>query len=1123
MLNGLPALIVRAMRITVFLTLTCVVNLYATAYSQDAQLTLNLKDVKLSEVFSIIKQETDYQFLYNDEEIQKAPAINLSVKDATVPEILEACFRHYALKYKIVNKTVVVSRGKPKHDLMLRSAALMDPQFAVRGRVTGSSGEPLPGVSINLRGSETGTITDAQGRYSILLPDGEGILVFSYIGFEKKSVPIQGHQQIDVTLVSSVSSLNQLVVVGYGTQKKDDLTGAISALSTKDFNAGVNVSLDQLMQGKAAGVQVSQTSGEPGGGVSVRIRGSSSINAGNEPLYVVDGLPIDNSSLLPGGGGAGLASDNNPKNPLNSINPNDIASIEILKDASATAIYGSRGANGVVLITTKKGHSGKIQVNYDSYAGTQTVAKKIPILSTSEYIDVVNSISEAGGNGVVFSPEDIASIGKGTNWQDEIYQKALVTNHDLSLAGGNDRTTFRASLNYFDQAGVVKKTGITKYIGRLNLTTHVGKRIEVGINVNRSLIKENNESDGVNVNEQAGPINAALLYDPTEPVYNADGSFSRSSNLTINNPLSLVYGITNNDLINRTLGSLYIQYDLDKHLSAKLNFGYDDQSQRRNIYNSSLTINGSAKAGIANVAQLDQSNQLVEYTMHYSNHFGRYHDINVLGGITYQDFLISQFAGSISGFPSDVLGVNNLGLGNASYATVTSDKEGNSLLSYIGRVNYSYHDKYLLTGTLRADGSSRFGTNNKFGYFPSFALGWKLDKEKFIPDLFDQLKLRASWGVTGNQDIGNYKALSTFSTGGNAIFNDKPVSSLTPSGIANPNLQWESTRQIDLGIDASILGGRLSATFDVFDKKTKEMLINNPLPTGTGYSAILSNTGQMRNSGFEAQLSAVNVDTKRFTWSTSVNLSAIRNKVLDLGPNGDIITGSVQFVDNTAIYRVGEPMASYYGYIVTGIFQTAEEVAASAQSTAQPGYPIFKDVNGDGKITSADRVVLGNPYPKFIFGLQNSLTYQGFELNFFIQGEQGADLLNINRLEGMYPANFRRNRIAEQALNRWTPTNTKTRWPSGIDPSAYGGGKVNSLVIDDASYIRLNTAQLAYNIPVKFAQSLRVYVTGQNLFTITHYIGSNPDASSFGTNNVRLDYNGYPLARTWLLGVNVGF
>lgn len=1000
----------------------------------------------------------------------------------------------------------------------------------VRGTVTSKQGEPLIGASVVVVNTTIGTTTDIEGKFKLSSTNSFSQFRVSYIGYQDVTVDVKNQTEFKITLEDS-KALDEVVVVGYGTVKKSDLTGAVSSLKADQLNPGVNASIDQMMQGRASGVQITQSSSEPGGGMSIRIRGSSSINASNEPLYVVDGFPIDNSPNLSAGDATTFSqvntgTNNSPKNPLNSINPADIQSIEILKDASATAIYGSRGANGVILVTTKKGSGEKLSINYNASYGSQTIAKKMDVLNAQQYMKYMNDISVESGLKAPFTDADMSSIGAGTDWQNEIYRTAPSTDHNLSISGGTKKTSIFTSLNYFNQEGIVKNTGIHKYIGRMNLESALSEKIRFGLNLNTSLIKDRNTLDGVNTNENAGPIYASILSDPTEKVYDANGLLTLSANNTINNPVSLILGVSSKNETNRTMGNAFISWEIVEGLSAKLNVGSDRLQSRRDIYNSTLTRRGGPVKGVGDIATFNRNNQLAEYTMTYNKALSKDHVFTVLGGVTYQKFQTKLFGGNISGFPTDALSTNNFGLGNTNADNLRSSLEENTLLSYLGRVNYNLLDKFLFTASIRADGSSRFGANNKYGYFPSFAFGYKLTEEGFLPKVFDELKLRASWGQTGNQEIGNYASQLTFGNGPSAVFNNTVTTSVIPLRIANPDLKWETTTQFNVGIDASILNGRLSGTIDYFDKKTTDLLFNLPLPRASGYSSILSNVGSVSNKGFEFFLTSVNMHKGDFKWSTSVNYSAIKNKILDLGRIEQIVTGDVQSIGNTVIIKRGEPLASYFGYVVDGIFNTAEEVKASAQPTAKPGYPKYKDLNGDGKITTADQTVIGTPFPKFTFGVQNSLSYKAFKLDIFLQGQQGSDLLSINVIESLYPANFRRNALTELALNRWTPTNTDTKWASGVNPNAWGASKVNTMVLQDASYVRLKNIQLSYQVPMKnnkYVKSLRLYATGQNLKTWTNYIGFDPEANSYGNSNIRIDYSSYPLARVYVFGLNAGF
>ncbi|WP_437920503.1 SusC/RagA family TonB-linked outer membrane protein [Sphingobacterium sp. LRF_L2] len=988
--------------------------------------------------------------------------------------------------------------------------------------------EPIEGVTVQLQAVTHSVKTDRNGNFQFVT--GQKLpftLTLSYLGYTSKTIVVNTSPTL-IELEQSTENLDEVVVVGYGVQKKRDITGAVTSLKEADFNRGAAVtSVEQLLQGTSAGVNIQQSSSEPGGGVNVRIRGNNSINAGSSPLYVVDGLPIDNSTNLTSSSGeGGIANNLVAKNPINAINPNDIASIEVLKDASATAIYGSRAANGVILITTKRGAKGQRRLNYSLNGGVQSIAKKIDILNTSEYIDVINQLAAEKGQSPVFDADAIAEIGAGTDWQSAILRKASIQDHNISLSGGDEGLTYFTSLNITSQDGIVRNTGMDRYAGRVNLESRFATKGKFGVNISTSRILDNNAIDGNSINESAGPINSALLYDPTEKIYNDDGSFTQSSFLTINNPLSLIEGISNESATNRTLGNLFLEYELIKGLKAKINVGADLLSQRRDIFNSRLTIRGAAQNGIANIASLEKRDILGEYTMNYNTLLGDKNTLDVLGGVTYQNFQTKRFVGSIGNFPSDDLETNNLSLGDIATASLSSGKADNTLLSYLGRVNYTHNEKYLLTASFRADGSSRFGADNKYGFFPSLAAGWLLSNESFIPELFNNLKLRASWGVTGNQDIGNYNSLQTYTTGGTFVSGSSLYVGTSPSRIGNRNLKWESTAQADIGVDASIFKNRLNLTIDYFVKNTKDMLIELPLPSGTGYSSILSNIGSMENRGIELFVSADVIQNEKFRWTSSINFTRIRNKVTDLGDIKSIITGNASNIGNVAIITEGQPAFAYYGYKVTGIFKDAEEVANSAQKSAKPGYPIFEDVNKDGVINTSDQQIIGNPFPDFTYGWRNEFNYKDFGLSFLLQGQKGGDVLNGNILESMYPSNYRRNMLRATVEDRWTTENTDAKWPSALEPTSYGGGKVNTLALQDASYLRLKYVQLNYNVPLrstKAVRQLQLYLSAQNLFTLSKYIGYDPEANALGTSSARVDLNTYPLARVWAAGINVSF
>lgn len=1100
------------MKLTFLINLVVLMQVSASVFSQGPYFSIQVKQVTLEEVLRKIEDQSKYHFLYRSDYLKGLPKMDLNADSLTIEKILDKILTPNGLTFEISDDNIVIRKGAPATSKQVK----VNEEIKVSGKVTDENSEGLPGVNIVIKGTAQGTMSDMNGNYTLNVEEN-AVLVFTYVGYLPQEVPVNNLAVINVSMKPDILQMQEVVVIGYGTVNKSDLTGSVSSLKPSDLNPGANASVDQMMLGRAAGVQISQASSEPGGGLSVRIRGASSINASNEPLYVIDGFPIDNSANLPSiGTGDGGTGNFSPRNPLNSINPSDIESIEILKDASATAIYGSRGANGVVIITTKKGKTDKMTVSFNSYYGIQSIAKQMDVMSAPQYMQFINDVSADQGNAAVFTPTDIANIGEGTDWQKEIYQTAPISDNNISVTGGVGGSKIYASLNYFNQEGILKNTGIKKYIGRLNFDSKIGKKVNIGFNINSSLVDDQNGVDNVNTNEDAGPVYSSINYDPTVPVYAPDGTFSVSPFLTVANPMSLVEGIKSTSQTVRNLINFSVDYQIIEGLTAKLNLGADIQNQRRDIYNSTLTLRGGPAKGIANISTLDRLSYLSEFTIAYNKTINPNHKFSVLGGITYQQFIFRTFSGNISGFPTDALLTNNLSLGDTNTDNLFSNKEENTLLSYLGRVNYTLYDKFLLTGSIRADGSSRFGENNKYGYFPSFAFGYKLSDEAFVPDFFEELKLRASWGQTGNQEIGNYASQLTFGTGPSVVLGGQILGSVQPLRIPNPDLKWETTTQTNIGIDASMLKGKVSVTLDYFQKRTTDMLFNLPLPVSSGYAFILTNVGEVKNNGFEFMINSNNITTQKFSWTTSLNFTTIKNEVVDLGRVDQIATGNVQAVGNTAIIKVGYPLASYYGYEVDGIQQAGDP---------NPGFPKYKDQTGEGAIAPNDQVIIGNPYPDFTWGLNNTLKYNNLSLAFFFQGVQGADLLNINVIESMYPPNFRRNRLTTM-MDRWTPTNTDAAWPSAVNPNAYAGSKVNTMVLQDASYWRLKNVQLSYNVPtgrISFLSALKVYVTGQNLFTVTDYLGFDPEANSFGRNNVKLDYSSYPLARVYTLGLNATF
>ncbi|UOQ74136.1 SusC/RagA family TonB-linked outer membrane protein [Hymenobacter cellulosilyticus] len=979
---------------------------------------------------------------------------------------------------------------------------------------------PLPGVSVVLKGTTTGTATDPDGRFSLPLPaDGNPVLIFSFVGFEPYEVKVGDNGTVPtVQLREKTTELNDVVVVGYGSQRKRDITGSVASISAEQVAETPIARADQILQGRVSGVQVTQTNSEPGGNVSIRIRGTNSINTGNEPLFVVDGFP-----------GAG---------DLNSINPSDIESIEVLKDASATAIYGSRGANGVVLITTKKGKVGKGTINFEAYTGVQIVRHKYELMNAREFAQYLNDVN-AGSTTLPqpYTQEQIDALGEGTDWQDAILRPARLSNYQLGFNGGTEETRYNLSFNLFDQEGIILNSGFKRGTVRLNLD----KKISQKLSFNFSSQVAGTFEKRAFVNSQGGSFGGALLdalrFSPINPVRDENGNFTYSNTPLpyvedVGNPVAFAEKVKDHRTTARGLFNVAANYELLPGLTLRVSGGLDYNNQQTDVFRPSDVFLGRLTGGSANRTQQNRYSWLNENTLTYDRKINNNNALNVVVGISEQQFYGNDFNSSVNNFFTNTLGSDNLALG-ANIQTPNSGKYTNTLASYFGRVNYRLFEKYLFTVTMRADGSSRFGANNKWGYFPSAAFAYRLIDEPFMKDLtyLSDLKLRVGYGVTGNQEINNYQSLARYDVGSYAAGTTRLVG-LVPANIGNPDLRWESTAASNAGIDVAFLENRISITADAYYKKTTDLLLRVATPRTTGYGDILLNAGSVENKGFEFALNTTNFDTEAFGWKTNLNFSLNRNKVLDLYSVTELPVGassSSLFVGaglgNTSILREGEPIGSFYGYEFDGIWQTQEEITASGTKTAvRPGDPRYKDQNGDGSITAADRVIIGRAQPKFIYGVTNGFSMGGFNLSIFIQGVQGQDVLNLNRYE--LESGITTTNKLKTVVDRWTGPGTSNTIPRAGSTIRRSTGIVSD-VLEDGSFVRLKTVTLGYTLP-KFSKVLKqasVYVTAQNLVTITNYTGYDPEVNSFGRDNLSLntDYNAFPSTRSFTAGVKIGF
>ncbi|KAA9036654.1 TonB-dependent receptor [Ginsengibacter hankyongi] len=1089
------------------------------------KITLKIKSENIKSVLTEIEKNSELKFMYSPELINSSRKVSISAKNEEVSKILNRVLQPLGIRYEVVNSYIILIRNREGDSLYIPELNSLFNEKVLLKVITGSvlteEGQPLQGVSVTAKGTQIGTSTDAKGNFSLNVDESATTLVFTYVGYISSEVSIVNRQTVSIVLHAETKGLNEVVVIGYGTQKKSNLTGSVSSISERDIKAVAITSPDQALEGKAPGVQVTQNSSAPGGGTTIRIRGGNSIQGGNEPLYVIDGVPVYNDN---GNSGASL-------NGLSSISPGDIASIEILKDASATAIYGSRGANGVVLITTKRGKSGQANINFEVYHGIQNVRRKYPLLNGSEFAKLVNEANTNVGSNPVYTQQQIDSIGVGTDWQNQIFRTAPISNYYLSANGGDEKTQYAISGSYFKQEGIVLNSDFERSSFRLNLDRKLTSKLKVGNSLTFSHSMSNRSSTDGFLGSPGQVISNTLQISPTVPVYNSDGSYTLqniSGGQLTDNPVALAKDSKSLINVNRVLGNVYGEYDIIPGLRLKVLVGIDGVFQKGNNYLPKSVLSGFQQGGLASISNTQSISWLNENTLTYDKDFNEIHHLTFLAGYTQQANRTEYSYAASRNFINDNLGYNNLGAGSVALSP-NSGVGTWGLTSYLGRINYGYKDKYLLTLTGRVDGSSRFGVNNRYGFFPSGAAAWRMNKEDFIKNLhiFSDLKLRVSYGLTGNQEgIGNYPSLALLSVQ-NYVLGNQISSGVGPSQIANPDLKWESTSQSDVGLDISFFNNRLSLTADAYIKHTKDLLLNITIPGTSGYSSALKNIGEVENKGVEFGINSENI-AGAFKWTTDFNISFNKNTVLNIGNVSQIFAGQTANIAqnvSSGIIEVGKPLGSFYGYVTDGVFQASDKIASSAQPSAKPGDRRYKDLNGDNKINDNDRTILGQAQPKFLGGITNNFSFKGFELSVFLQGVYGNSILNANRFELEYLSGTTNQ--DRDMLNRWTPTNTNTDIPrASVNRPA---NVISNRQVEDGSYLRLKNIQLAYNLPenaLKLAKirSLKIYVSAQNYITWTRYSGYDPEVNRYGQDNVSqgFDYGSYPAAKTILFGLNLG-
>lgn len=1049
-------------------------------------------------------------------------------------------------------KTVVMSLL-----LLCLSLHLHSQNRFIKGKVTDIKGEPLVGVTVQVKGAQKGVATDRQGTFKISLADGEKILLFKYIGFEQREVTVGSQESVSVVLNESSMMMEEAVVVGYGTVKRRDLTGSVGSVNVDDLQKAPVKTFDEALAGRVAGVQVTSSEGQPGSNINITIRGNNSITQSNYPLFVIDGFPFEGASDF-------------PVNPLATIDPNDIESIDVLKDASATAIYGARGANGVIMVTTKRGKVGKSVITYNAYYGLQENNKRVTSLNPYEFVKLQFEIDSIRTKSLYFKNgknlEDYRNVA-GIDWEDQVTRVAPMQNHYLNMAGGTEKTKYSASLSYTGQDGVLINSGFERMMGKLVLDQEVNDKLKVGINSTYSYVKNygsptsasgySNETNLLfNVwafRPVAVDSSINLIDSPIDPEVEQGNNNTFNPVLTAKNELRENFG-------NNLVANAFAEYSFTKDLKLKIAGGINRGAREYDLFNGPFSRAGflSNNAISGSKTFINSTGWQNTNTLTYTKRINENHYFDLLGGFTAERGESSGFGAYAINLPNESLGLNGLEEGEAN--NITSYSSDWSMASFFGRVNYKLSDRYLFTATMRSDGSSRFQGKNKWGYFPSAAVAWQMDKEPFMKSLkfVSTSKLRFSWGVTGNNAVSNYAshaALSTANPDAGNPANNNPgytfgggyQNGLISVGIGNPDLKWESTRQLDLGYNLGLFKDKVNIEVDVYEKRTTDLLLNADMSPNTGYYRSVRNIGKVGNKGLEISLSYSPITKKDFNWTSSFNIAFNKNEVLALSDNQNYIVSSQNWgQDWQNVYgyvaMVGQPISQFYGLIYDGVYQYDDFIKVgqtytlknnvtannASRGAVQPGDVKYRDLNGDLIINEDDKTVIGNPNPKHIGGFSNNFSYKGFDLSVFLQWSYGNDIYNANRImfESAYKYGYNQ---YESYLNRWSPDNQDSDIP-GVQAIKGAGLKAYSTrIVEDGSFLRLKTVTFGYSLPkdllsrVKIG-SARVYVSAQNLYTFTNYSGYDPEVS---VRNSALtpgfDFSAYPRARTITFGLTTSF
>lgn len=1038
------------------------------------------------------------------------------------------------------------------HLLLIFPIILFAQSKAITGTVVDENKMPLPGASILVKGLNIGSSTDFDGNFSLNVPETGEVLVVSYLGYMTKELVISKNLTFNIQLDIDTNTLDEIVVVGYGTQRKSDITGSVTSVKVDAIAVAQNSTIDALLQGRAAGVQVTQNAGSPGSGVSVKIRGVSSLRGNNEPLYVIDGVIISSAGEDASNASADANSLEETQNGLNGINPRDIESIEVLKDASATAIYGSRGANGVILITTKKGKSGKTSIQAYVNTSVSEITERYDILDALGYANYQNEALAVNGGDPRFSiiGEDIFPIAAdGTvsdtaaeqhNWHDEIYKQGFSKSAGASFSGGTEKGNFYASVGYNDQGGIVENSRLKNGNFSINLNQDLSDKLTINTKLNAFYSTGNFAQDGDRAGGQRSFVGNILRY-PT--LVTNGGTFDNEDG--ISSPFTWVNDFQDTSEESRFIGSLALTYKFNiKGLKYKLQAGGNIRNKERRRFYGLTTFQGSSTNGSLSISNLESKSYQINNLLTYNRTFNKKHRINAVIGMTYDVRDIKNTLYAVNDFSTTEFGVDQPIYGQQISRPLDVLPLKSQLLSYLSRVNYSFDNKYIITGTFRADGSSKFSKENRYSYFPSFSLAWRANNENFLKnsDTINDLKFRIGWGMTGNQGISAYQ---TFANYGPTLYGnlDEGTSiGFVPLNVSNPNLKWETTKQLNFGLDFGLWKNRVTGTLDIYDKQTDDLLLNQPLGPSSGFTSLLVNRGSINNKGVELTLSGTLINKNDFSIDLGGNIAFNKSKIQNLGGSSEdiYINGTLEnrvfyrgqnistgnyFRAPANIFMEGEQIGLFYGYETDGIYQTEDDITVSG---AQAGDVRIVDQDGDDTITEADRTLIGNPNPDFVYGGYLNMNYKRLSLSVQINGVYGNEIVNGNLIQLGTAEGRTANVLSEAYNNAWRPDAQSNSYPRVGYLGESGSPAITDRIIEDGSFLRISNITLGYDIPVEKTNvfsSANVYVSGMNLFTFTDYSGYNPEITNFMNNGnvVGVDWNGFPNAQTIMLGLNLKF